>query len=315
MKIKNYLVLIYLPLLALLLASCQTLKPNRKPQTAGFRGYCPTCLVKNIDEELGNLQNIMEASHKRLVTHKKKSLSAYSINIAGECAEGYMEGTWGKNKSIEKKYHSKLCFIDKNRALYTVYANKKCKEGYIEGRRYKNDDDYDSKKCLLKNKLSNRHTINIAGECEEGYMEGTWRKNKSIEKKYHSKLCFINQNRALYTVYANKKCKEGYIEGRRYKNDDDYDSKKCLLKNKLSNRYTMNIAGECEEGYIEGVLYKNDDDYDSKKCLLKNELHYQYMIYVDGKCEEGYIEGVLYKNDDDYDSKECVFILKKQPEI
>ena len=40
MKIKNYLFLIYLPSLVLLLTGCQTLKTNRKPQSAGFRGYC-----------------------------------------------------------------------------------------------------------------------------------------------------------------------------------------------------------------------------------------------------------------------------------
>ena len=48
---------IYTNILMFLLA-CQTV--NRKPQAASFGGYCPECLIKNIDLDLANLQNTIQ---------------------------------------------------------------------------------------------------------------------------------------------------------------------------------------------------------------------------------------------------------------
>lgn len=41
------------------------LKANRKPQSAGFRGYCPKCLLGNMDKEVKQLQKMI-----KLVDHQ-----------------------------------------------------------------------------------------------------------------------------------------------------------------------------------------------------------------------------------------------------
>ena len=60
--------IIALVLAVLTLMGCQYFRGSRKPQAAGFGGYCPTCVVKNIDKDLVALQktfqNVKHDYHK-----------------------------------------------------------------------------------------------------------------------------------------------------------------------------------------------------------------------------------------------------------
>ncbi len=69
MKTRKWL-LIYTSLLLLVLMNCQVFKANRKPQSAGFRGYCPNCLVKSIGKDVKQLQKIIQKSNLKLVDHQ-----------------------------------------------------------------------------------------------------------------------------------------------------------------------------------------------------------------------------------------------------
>ena len=72
-------------------------KANRKPQSAGFRGYCPNCLVKSIGKDVKQLQKIIQKNHLKLVDHQpvqtpsidrsSKSSSAWSCEFACEWYE------------------------------------------------------------------------------------------------------------------------------------------------------------------------------------------------------------------------------------
>ena len=44
---------------------CESFRGGRKPQAAGFGGYCPTCITQNIDKDLAKLQsNLQQVNYK-----------------------------------------------------------------------------------------------------------------------------------------------------------------------------------------------------------------------------------------------------------
>ena len=63
MKIRALQIACFIPLLSVLI-SCQTLG-NRRPQSAGFGGYCPTCITQNIDKDLAKLQSTLQKASKQ----------------------------------------------------------------------------------------------------------------------------------------------------------------------------------------------------------------------------------------------------------
>ena len=68
MKMRILLIVCFILLLPAIV-SCQMLK-NRKPQLAGFGGYCSNCLVKNLDEDVEKLQNAIQESNSKLVKYQ-----------------------------------------------------------------------------------------------------------------------------------------------------------------------------------------------------------------------------------------------------
>lgn len=81
--IINRLLVIGLPwLLVSTLISCQTLKKvNRKPQLAGFRGYCSNCLLKDLDKDVHQLRGAIKQSHPSVV-HNQGDETFISVRSA-----------------------------------------------------------------------------------------------------------------------------------------------------------------------------------------------------------------------------------------
>ena len=285
MNLKNCLLITCLSLLALLLTSCQMLT-NRKPQSAGFRGYCPTCLMKNAANDVKNLQKIVQ-NNKYLFRTSKLAPEKYDIYPSQKCSWGYVEGIKKRYEGSNQKYME--CLSKKHSLSYYVYQvhiDGNCAEGYVEGRKYnaeyllyKNLYVYKSMVCLSKRFLLNEgddyYYTHLNGKCAAGYVEGRKIKTSSISTHDHLMKCF-NKNTlpTEYQVHIDGDCAKEYVEGRRYDNKpdltvDDYDSINCLAKKNLPNTYEVHKKGECAEGYKEMTMNEFfTDGYDFKKCIL-----------------------------------------------
>ncbi len=99
MKIKRLLCLTYLLLLLPVLISCQMFsaqKIQRKPQSAGFGGYCSTCLVGRLDEDLKELKNTIQKSNPNNHPPVKTPIEARSAVVLDKngdviCRVDFME--------------------------------------------------------------------------------------------------------------------------------------------------------------------------------------------------------------------------------
>ena len=323
MNLKNYLLIIYLPLLVLLLTSCQMLnKANRKPQSAGFKGYCSTCLVEGINKEVSDLKNTAKLVFynkveqlERRKKNKERNTRKYTIKIGGKCADGFVEGRRFKYENYLYGRNGMECLpVNKLYSKYEVSIHGSCAKGYIEGKYfvyksiYKPVNHY--KECHLKSKLPDKYEVHAKGKCAKGYTEGTMFTNKSFlyADEYNSKECFlIDKLPNKYEVHVKGKCAKGYTEGTIFENsilgDDYHDSKECIsIRN-----YIVGIKERCAEGYVEGrqsnkrVFNRN---YEGKDCIHKSKLNDEYDVHSKGKCAEGYT--VIITNNPSTDNKKCV---------
>ncbi len=281
MKIKNYLLLIYLPLLILLLAGCQMLqKTNRKPQSAGSTAYCSNCLVKNVDKNLQELQKALQVNNK-LPANPSSKPSIVEAPIKKKCPKGYVEGiTYINEQAISPEensidYNYIKCYLKDilNFSRYYVHAEGKCAEGYVPGKRfhraiYRGLLVSGSRLCILKSKLPLIYEVDVYEKCTKGYVEGRKLIN---DKNYNSMRCIYRESLPgdHYTVHAKGKCAEGYTEGKKYgkwATNTSYDYIDCWHKSKLDDEYEVHAKGKCAEGYVE--MATNDPSTDNKRCTL-----------------------------------------------
>ena len=204
MKIKNYLLLIYLPLLVLLLVSCQMLKNGRKPQSAGFGGYCPTCLVEGVDKDLKKIQEVMQINNKQKFIPSLKP-PIYKVHPNEKCQKGYTEGIKFSAITADPKYYFMTCLLeDKLFGRYKVHADGKCAEGYVKGRAFYS---------------------RISRDVDDGI-------NSRLVKWVDVSILCIPKDKLpdVYEVYVDWKCTEGYTEGRKISYNKNYDSMTCIRK-------------------------------------------------------------------------------------
>ena len=170
---------------------CQSL--SRKPQSADFGGYCPKCLMKNIDKDLSKLQNVLQ------VKNSKDSLELKVIELESklkklesrideyeskeENLDGLAEDEATRKRRIEE--YNKL-----KRAIYWTNATTKCNAGYVEGRWFSKRrgglHKYSYKQCLLRSKLSEQYETYFRIPCAKGYIEG---KQFNVIGSYDYKQC------------------------------------------------------------------------------------------------------------------------------
>lgn len=261
------------------LMGCQMLN-NRKPQSAGFRGYCSDCLIKGVAKEVENLRKIMRVDHQ---TPQKQMKSYYEYDRE-PCSVGYVEGLRYNGDTFYKE-----CLpVSKLPIEYEVHYKGRCAEGYVEGKMFDmNGIGFNSawKECFHVTVLPTKYEVHIGGSCKEGYVEGKKFNNDFAGSEVDSKECLdLNKLPDKYEVYAHGSCAKGYVEGKAFNNkgfkiirgSDDYDSKECLLESKLPTKYQVYYHNDCAEGYVEGKILDNNsvfkgDDYDSKVCTKEQQ--------------------------------------------
>lgn len=110
----------------LTLIACQSFRSGRKPQTAGFGGYCPNCVMKDMDTDIAKL--------KRSILIKKQGID-FSAEVnkkidmavkAAKCAETIRE---------------KVKLAPVNEAIETInkYLTPRCKKAYTSLRKLSKD--------------------------------------------------------------------------------------------------------------------------------------------------------------------------------
>ena len=100
---KNYLLLI---IFCITSVGCQSFRASRKPQSAGFGGYCPTsCITQNIDKDLAKLNNTVKVGLSKKV---------YTTQIKEKYADGFIEGTELRySNGDEEKFYLREEFLPK----------------------------------------------------------------------------------------------------------------------------------------------------------------------------------------------------------
>lgn len=230
MNLKNYLLISCLPLLILLLTSCQMLhKINRKPQSAGFRGYCPTCLLE--DGNINQLQKIMQTDHKQLVANREHQKKRYEVDFYEKCAEdkGYVEGK--KIKYIGGQYAMECLLKSKLSDKYEVHTEGECATGYVKGRQIKNFNGLHSIECLFENTLPDKYEVYIYGKCTKGYVPG---KRLIYFLNFHSMECLLkNKLPDKYEVHTKGECAAGYTPGKKDSYIGGYSFIECILSHTI----------------------------------------------------------------------------------
>ena len=117
MKIKNILCIL-LTLTLPILMGCQMLK-NRKPQSAGFRGYCSNCLLENMDKDIEQLKKVMHKTAVSTNQNKRNTfLNQSKATILSKLSpdEKKTLSTWRKEysqdpKSFQEKFQTISFFV------------------------------------------------------------------------------------------------------------------------------------------------------------------------------------------------------------
>ena len=123
---------ILLVILSVSLIGCQSFRTGRKPQSAGFSGYCPTCVVENIDKDLAKLNNLVKVDHI--------TIASYTTDMVGKCIKGFTVGRfWGASELQDpyKECLNKTALLRK--ASYLTHTEGKCMEGFTVGRFWKSE--------------------------------------------------------------------------------------------------------------------------------------------------------------------------------
>ena len=133
---KNYLLLI---IFCITSVGCQSFRASRKPQSAGFAGYCPTCITENIDKDLAKLSN----------TVKTSNTVSYKTDVGAKCAKGFVEGVIVPFVPSYKECLNPKWLVRSNR--YYTNVGAKCAKGFVEGIKIKHETNYNEKVCWNKN--------------------------------------------------------------------------------------------------------------------------------------------------------------------